>query len=105
VEQGVAESAALHTPVSGALVVEQVRRRLARTTRFGGISGMVVNDAEGILQGWAERDSGHRYRLIFGKVNWSVIIGDYNPSDVFYSEECGDDMLRFEMNWWERLSH
>jgi hypothetical protein len=103
VDQGTVEAAALHTPVNGALRVETVRRRLSRSTRSGSISGMVVNDAEDILAKWAERDSSHRYRLIFGKVNWPVIIGDYDPTDVFYVEECGDDMVLFTLNWWERL--
>lgn len=100
------EGSILHTPVHGDLVVEPVRRRLMRTTRSGSIEGLVVNGHEGRLNGWALNDSALKYRLIFGKVNWPIIFGDYSPTDVFYSHpdpECDDTLVLILLNWWERL--
>jgi len=100
------EGSILHTPVHGNLVVEPVRRRLMRTTRSGSIEGLVLNGDEGRLNSWALADSGLRYRLIFGKVNWPIIFGDYSPTDVFYTHpdpECDDTLVLVLLNWWERL--
>jgi hypothetical protein len=107
VAQTTEEGAVLHTPVHGNLVVEPVRRRLMRTTRAGGIEGLVLNDDENTLNEWALSDSALRYRLIFGKVNWSIIFGDYSPTDVFYTHpdpECDDTLVLIALNWWERLA-
>lgn len=104
IEQTTAEASILHVPIQGDLIVEPVRRRLVRTTRSGSISGVVLNDDEDQLDSWVNRGSNRRYRLIFGKVNWLVIIGDYNPSDVFYSDECSDERVLITLNWWERLA-
>jgi hypothetical protein len=106
VSQVTEEGSVLHTPVHGNLVVEQVRRRLMRTTRSGGIEGLVLNNDEDTLNGWALSDSGLKYRLIFGKVNWSIIFGNYSPTDVFYTHpdpECDDTLVLVLLNWWERL--
>jgi hypothetical protein len=100
------EGSILHTPVHGNLVVEPVRRRLMRTTRSGAIEGLVLNGDEGRLNSWALSDSRLRYRLIFGKVNWPIIFGDYSPTDVFYTHpdpECDDTLVLVNLNWWERL--
>jgi hypothetical protein len=100
------EGSILHTPVHGNLIVEPVRRRLMRTTRSGSIEGLVLNSHEGRLNSWALADSGLHYRLIFGKVNWPIIFGDYSPTDVFYSHpdpECDDTLVLILLNWWERL--
>jgi hypothetical protein len=78
-----------------------------RTTRTGGVEGLVLNSHEEILGRWALSDSGLKYRLIFGKVNWSIIFGDYSPTDVFYSHpdpECDDKLVLITLNWWERLA-
>jgi hypothetical protein len=107
VSQVTEEGSVLHTPVHGNLVVEPVRRRLMRTTRAGGIEGLVLNDDEGRLNSWALADSALRYRLIFGKVNWPIIFGDYSPTDVFYTHpdpECDDTLVLISLNWWERLA-
>lgn len=107
VDQITEEGSVVHTPVHGNLVVEPVRRRLVRTTRAGSVTGVVINEDEDILLGWVEADSGLKYRLIFGKVNWPVIIGDYSPSDVFYNHpdpECDDLMVQVLFNWWQRLT-
>lgn len=107
VDQITEEGSVIHTPVHGDLVVEPVRRRLVRTTRAGSVSGVVVNEDEDTLNEWVEADSNLRYRLIFGKVNWSVIIGDYSPSDVFYNHpdpECDDLLVQVLFNWWQRLT-
>ena len=100
------EGSVLHTPVHGNLVVEPVRRRLMRTTRSGSIEGLVLNNDENILNSWALNDSALHYRLIFGKVNWPIIFGDYSPTDVFYNHpdpECDDLLVLILLNWWERL--
>jgi hypothetical protein len=100
------EGSILHTPVHGNLVVEPVRRRLMRTTRSGSIEGLVLNGDEDRLNSWALADSSLRYRLIFGKVNWPIIFGDYSPTDVFYNHpdpECDDLLVLILLNWWERL--
>ena len=100
------EGSILHTPVHGNLIVEPVRRRLMRTTRSGSIEGLVLNAHEDRLKGWAVADSALHYRLIFGKVNWSIIFGDYSPTDVFYNHpdpECDDTLVLIMLNWWERL--
>jgi len=100
------EGSILHTPVHGNLIVEPVRRRLMRTTRSGSIEGLVLNSDEGDLEKWALADSGLHYRLIFGKVNWPIIFGDYSPTDVFYNHpdpECDDTLVLVALNWWERL--
>jgi hypothetical protein len=107
VSQATEEGAVLHTPVHGNLVVEPVRRRLVRTTRAGGVEGLVLNDDENTLNEWALSDSGLKYRLIFGKVNWPIIFGDYSPTDVFYTHpdpECDDTLVLVSLNWWERLA-
>jgi hypothetical protein len=106
VSQATLEGSVLHTPVHGNLVVEPVRRRLMRTTRAGGIEGLVLNHDEEVLERWALADSGLKYRLIFGKVNWPIIFGDYSPTDVFYTHpdpECDDTLVLVTLNWWERL--
>ena len=107
VSQVTEEGSVLHTPVHGNLVVETVRRRLMRTTRSGGIEGLVLNGDEDTLNRWALADSALRYRLIFGKVNWPIIFGDYSPTDVFYTHpdpECDDTLVLILLNWWERLA-
>lgn len=107
VSQVTEEGSVLHTPVHGNLVVETVRRRLMRTTRSGGIEGLVLNGDEDTLQKWALADSALRYRLIFGKVNWPIIFGDYSPTDVFYTHpdpQCDDTLVLILLNWWERLA-
>lgn len=106
VSQVTEEGAILHAPVHGNLVVEPVRRRLMRTTRTGSVEGLVLNEDEDTLNEWALSDSALRYRLIFGKVNWSIIFGDYSPTDVFYTHpdpECDDTLVLTSFNWWERL--
>lgn len=104
VEQSTEEQAILHIPINGGLKVEPKRRRLTRSTRSGSVSGVVLNEHEDTLLAWVEGDSGVKYRLIFGKVNWPVIIGDYSPTDVFYSDACGPDRVLVALNWWQRLS-
>ena len=105
VDQEVEEAAVVHTPITGGPVVESVRRRLVRSTRFGSVVGTVQNGAEEILDEWSASPPGSKYRLVFGKVNWSVIIGDYSPTDVFYpSGDNGPSRLAISFNWWERLS-
>ena len=107
VSQATEEGSILHTPVHGNLVVESVRRRLMRTTRAGGIEGLVLNGDEDTLNEWVLSDSALKYRLIFGKVNWSTIFGDYSPTDVFYTHpdpECDDTLVLVALNWWERLA-
>ena len=106
VSQLTEEGSILHTPVHGNLVVEPVRRRLMRTTRSGSIEGLVLNDDEATLNAWALSDSALKYRLIFGKVNWPIIFGDYSPTDVFYNHpdpKCDDTLVLVSLNWWERL--
>lgn len=106
VSQATEEASVLHTPVHGNLVVEPVRRRLVRTTKAGGIEGLVLNADEYTLDEWALSDSSMRYRLIFGKVNWPIIFGDYSPSDIFYPHpdpECDDTVVLISLNWWQRL--
>lgn len=109
VSQTVEEAAIVHTPVIGEGVVEPVRRRLMRTTRSGSITGIVTNDDgrddEGTLERWIDEEPGStRYRLIFGKVNWPVIIGDYVPTEVLgYDGKCDPTRVGVNLNWWERL--
>lgn len=105
VTQTTEEASILHTPLNDGLIVEPIRRRIIRTTRSGTITGMVINEDEATMDRWVEDDSALRYRLIFGKVNWSVIIGDYSPADVFYPESCGPDRLMVSLNWWQRLEN
>jgi hypothetical protein len=102
VEQLIEEASILHVPLNGGPIVEPKRRRLVRTTRSGGITGAVLDEHEALLEDWATGDSADRYRLIFGKVNWSVIIGDYNPVEVFYPGKCGPDRVLVELKWWQR---
>lgn len=107
VSQVTEEGSVLHTPVHGDLVVEPVRRRLMRTTRTGSVEGLVLNSDEDTLEEWALSDSSAKYRLIFGKVNWSVIFGDYSPTDVYYTHpdpQCDDTVVLIALNWWERLA-
>jgi hypothetical protein len=104
IEQETTEAAVLHFPINGGTVVEPKRRRLVRTTRQGTISGTVLNEHEGILEGWSEADSGLKYRLIFGKVNWSVILGDYSPTDVLYQDvSLSANRVIISLSWWQRL--
>jgi hypothetical protein len=103
VDQATVEQSIVHVPINGGVLVEPKRRRLLRTTKSGSVAGMVQGEAEGVLTGWAEGDSATRYRLIFGKVNWTVIIGDYDPLDVFYPDDWGPDRVNIALNWWQRL--
>jgi hypothetical protein len=102
IEQHTDEGSIVHTPVHGDLVVEQVRRRLMRTTRYGSISGLLTCDDEDTMDAWVAGDSGQKFRLIFGKSNWPVIIGDYDPSDQFYPGDFGADRVLCALNWWQR---
>lgn len=105
IEQETVEQSVLHVPVNGGLKVEPKRRRLSRLTRNGTAEGAVMNEHEAILNGWADGDSGLKYRLVFGKVNWPVIIGDYDPADVeAYPDACGPDRVMVKFNWWQRLA-
>jgi hypothetical protein len=104
VSQETVEQSILHVPVNGGLTVEPKRRRLVRTTRFGTIEGVVLNEDEALLDSWILAGSGLKYRLIFGKVNWPVIIGDAMPVDTFYADRCGDDRTMVTLNWWQRLT-
>jgi hypothetical protein len=104
VEQNTAENSIVQVPVSGGLIVEPVRRRLVRTTRAGTIQGMVLDGDETELLGWIEGSSQDRYRLIFGKANMSVILGDYSPSDTFYGSDCKiPNRVLVSASWYERL--
>jgi hypothetical protein len=104
IEQSTSEGAIVHVPIQGDLIVQPIRRRQLRTTRSGSIEGVVLNNDEDQLLNWIEDDSSLRYRLIFGKVNFHVILGDYSPSDVFYSEVCSAEVVLVTLNWWERLA-
>lgn len=103
VEQTTDEASILHTPLNGGLVVEPVRRRIIRTTRSGTITGEVLGNDEATFDEWVENDSGLRYRLIFGKVNWSVILGDYSPADLIHLRDCEPNSVLVSANWWQRL--
>src|SRR5690606_24598798 len=87
VEQATEEGSILHVAVHGDLLVEPKRRRLVRTTRSGAISGAVSNADDEVLERWAMADASEKYRLIFGKVNWPVILGDYSPQSAVYLPE------------------
>lgn len=104
VSQSTSEESIVHTPINGGLIVEPKRRRLVRTLRFGSITGAVLDEDEKILDEWVEGDSSDKYRLIFGKVNWPVIIGNYSPSDIFYPGPCGPNSVLIALDWWQRRS-
>lgn len=105
IEQATEETGVVHVPINGGLNVETKRRRLVRATRNGEIEGTVLNEDEDTLNEWVQADSGLKYRLIFGKVNWSVIIGDYSPSDlVGYPGACGPDRVLVNLDWWQRVA-
>jgi hypothetical protein len=103
VEQVTDEGSIVHTPIHGDLVVEPVRRRLWRTTVRGSINGLVCGADDELLEQWVLGDSGVKYRLIFGRTNWSVILGDYSPTEMFYPEHWGVDRVLILINWWQRL--
>jgi len=98
------EQSIVHVPLNGGLLVEPKRRRLVRTTKSGSLAGIVLNDAEAILDGWVEGDSGTKYRLVFGKENWSVIIGDYSPMSPVYQARLTPNRTAISLNWWQRLA-
>lgn len=105
IEQTTAEQSILHTPISGGLIVEPVRRRLVRTTRQGTIQGLILGTDEATFDNWVTGPAGNRFRLIFGKANLSVILGDYSPADVFYPEgdACNSpDRVLVACTWWQR---
>lgn len=104
VQQETSEQSILHAPINDGLIVEPKRRRIVRSTRYGSIEGVVLNEDEALLEEWINAGSNLKYRLIFGKVNWPVIIGDYSPVDTFYADGCGDDHVLVSLNWWQRLS-
>jgi hypothetical protein len=104
VDQVVTENSIVHVPVSGGLVVEPIRRRLIRTTRAGTIAGTVLDTDEDDFLAWVQGPSNTRFRLIFGKVNWNVIIGDYSPTDTMYGDACGKGRVGVACSWWERLA-
>lgn len=103
VSQEVVEASILHTPVNTGLKTEPKRRRLTRTTRYGAVEGLVENKDEETLLKWMTDNSGLHYRLAFGRVNWSVIYGDYSPREIYYKDDCEPDTVMFSLNWWERL--
>lgn len=104
VEQTVAENTIIHTPLNGGLLVEPKRRRITRTTKQGTIQGAVINTDDAILDAWVAAGSNLKYRLIFGRVNWSIILGDYIPVEQFYPDRCGPDRVQIAYNWWQRRS-
>jgi hypothetical protein len=104
VEEIVTENSILHVPVTGGPIVEPVRRRLTRTTKAGTITGVVQDSDATTLQGWVEGPQQKRFRLVYGIANLSVILGDYNPQNVFYSEQLSAERTLFTLNWWERLN-
>jgi hypothetical protein len=106
VEQATDEGSIVHTPVHGDLMVEPIRRRMMRTTRRGSINGLLNDADEDMMEAWIAGDSSIKYRLIFGKVNWPTVIGDYNPTDVFYPSnaepEAWPNQVLITLNWWQR---
>jgi hypothetical protein len=106
VDQETAENAIMHTPVNGREggLVEPVRRRIVRTTRFGSVQGTVLNQDDDLLQEWVESDASTRYRLVFGKANLAVIVGDYSPVDPTHLPRATPDRTGVSFNWWQRLA-
>jgi len=104
IDQEVGEQSVVHVPINGGLLVEPKRRRLVRTTKMGSITGMVLNEHGELMEEWATGDSAEKFRLIFGRVNWSVILGDYVPWEISaYADACGPDKVSVQLNWWQRL--
>ena len=105
IDMATVENSIVHTPINQGVRTEPVRRRLTRTTKSGSIEGSAHGGYEDTLEKWTDEDSGTKYRLIFGKVNWPVILGDYNPIELSaYPPGCGPDRVLVSMNWWQRLS-
>lgn len=106
IEQETTEATILHTPLNANVegMVEPIRRRLTRSTRAGTITGAVLNENEDMLEEWSLDGSNVRYRLVFGKVNWPVIIGDYSPADEVWLDACGPERTAITLGWWQRLS-
>lgn len=106
VSQSTEEMSVIHTPISGGLVVEPRRRRVIRTTASGSVEAALHGAAEiATFEKWVLRDSSYRYRLIFGRVNWSVILGDYSPSELVLPKHLlRNDLVGASFNWWQRLN-
>lgn len=105
ISQETEETGIVHVPISDGLMVESKRRRVVRSTRSGTIEGTVLNEHEDVLTDWVTEDSGLKYRLIFGKVNWPVILGDYGPQDIAaYPDGCGPDRILISLDWYQRLA-
>jgi hypothetical protein len=106
VEMQADENVILQTPINGGPVVETKRRRITRSTKYGTITGAAMGTGVDVLDDWAENeDAAERYRMIYGRVNWPVILGDYNPVELItYKSETGPDRVNMTCSWFERLT-
>jgi hypothetical protein len=105
VSQDTSENAIVHVPINGGPLVEPKRRRLTRLTKSGGVEGSVQGADVATLEEWVEADSGSKYRLVFGRVNWSVILGDYSPVELLsYDGYGGPDRVNVALTWMQRLA-
>lgn len=107
-EQTAPEQAILHVPVSTDGAVEVVRRRMVRLPAQGSVAGTLVNalgvdasTSEGFLREFAEDDPGHLYRLVLGRQNLRVIVGDIEFSETPLDSR-DDRVLGVSLNWWAR---
>jgi hypothetical protein len=106
VEMQADENVILQTPINGGPVVETKRRRITRSTKYGTITGAAMGTGVDVLHDWAENEhAAERYRMIYGRVNWPVILGDYNPVELItYKSETGPDRVNMTCSWFERLT-
>lgn len=104
VAQTAAEDSILHLPLNGGVRAEQIRRRVVRATKSGSVVGAIKVEDEETVVGWSEADSGRVYRLIFGRVNWPVIMGDYVFANTVYEHRCAPNYTSLSLNWWQRIS-
>lgn len=107
-EQTAPETSVLHTPISSDGDIEVIRRRLVRMPPQGTVTGLLVDAmeqtaaaSESALRGFVDNDAGHTYRLVIGRQNLRVIVGDINFVEQSI-DTVVERVLGVSFNWWAK---
>lgn len=107
-DQTAPETSILHTPISSDGDIEVVRRRLVRMPPQGTVTGILVDalewqasDSEAALREFIDFDANHMYRLVLGRLNLRVIVGDINFIEQA-TDTAVERVLGVSFNWYSR---
>lgn len=107
-DQTTPETAVVHTPITSDGSIEVVRRRLVTLPPQGSVIGTLTDavetfaaTSEAALRKFKTYDAGHLYRLILGRQNLRVIVGDIDFKETA-ADTVGNRVLEVSFNWWAR---